>query len=133
VSETPPTLLVWFAVLGGALAWTTQFVANLFLTFARCNDLAGHRMVPLHALEVALSIAAVVVALAAAGVALQLFRRTARVDDVAEAERQGEGTPPPVGRINFLAMMGLLVNFLALVIIVMTAFGAPLTPICQQS
>jgi hypothetical protein len=38
-----------------------------------------------------------------------------------------------VGRINFLATTGLLVNTLALAIMLMTAIGAPLLRVCQQS
>jgi hypothetical protein len=133
VNEVPSSKLVWFGVLGGGLAWATQFVANLFLTFAECNPLSSHRSIPLHPIEIAISIAAVLITLSAEGVALVLFRQTARVDDTAQEEMRGLGSLPPVGRVNFLSMMGLLVNFLSLAIIVMTAFGAPFSFLCQQS
>lgn len=126
-----PTPLVWFAVIGGGTAWAVQFVANLFLTFSRCSP--GHSSLGLHAIEIVLSAVAVAVALAAEGVALYLFRHTARVDDTAPQELEGLGSPPPVGRVNALAVMGLLINLLALAIIVMTGVGAPLSPLCQQS
>lgn len=129
----PPSKLVWFAVIGGGLAWGAQFVANLFLTFAQCNQLTSHRTLPLHTIEVIISVVAALVAISAEGVAITLFRRTARVDHTAQEEMRGLGSLPPVGRVNFLAMMGLLVNFLALSIIVMTAVGAPLLAVCQQS
>jgi hypothetical protein len=38
-----------------------------------------------------------------------------------------------VGRVNFLATTGLLVNALVLAIMIMTAIGAPLLRLCQQS
>jgi hypothetical protein len=133
MSSPPSDRLVWFGVLGGACAWAVQFVANLFLSFAQCNAPAGRWSVPVHGWQIGLSVAAILVALAAEGVSLWLYLRTYRLDHVAEAERHGEGTAPPTGRINFLAVVGLTVNFLALAIIVMTAIGAPLLPVCQQS
>jgi hypothetical protein len=80
-----------------------------------------------------LAIAGVVVGLAATTVCVRLYRRTRALDDVAGTERRGEGSPPPAGRVNFLATTGLLVNALALAIMIMTAIGAPLLRLCQQS
>jgi hypothetical protein len=129
----PSDRLVWFGVLGGAGAWAVQFVANLFFSFAQCNAPAGRWHLPVHGWQIGLSVAAILVGLAAEGVSLWLYLRTFRIDHVAEAERHGEGSAPPTGRINFLATVGLTVNFLSLAIIVMTAIGAPLLPVCQQS
>jgi hypothetical protein len=133
VKHPPPTALVWFGVLGGAIAWSVQFVANLAFTFAQCNAPPGRWQLPVHGWQIGLSVAAICVGLAAAAVSLRLYLRTFRLDHIAEAERRGEGTAPPTGRINFLATVGLTVNFLALAIMVMTAIGAPLLPVCQQS
>jgi hypothetical protein len=133
VKRPPSTAIVWFAVLGGGAAWATQFVANLFISFAKCNGMQGQRAVPLRTLSVVLSVAAIAVALAAEGAALRLFVRTSALDHVAQDEFEGRGSTPPVGRINFLATVGLLVNFLALAIVVMTAIGTPLLNGCQQS
>ena len=129
----PSTAVVWFGVLGGAIAWSVQFVANLAFTFAQCNAPPGRWQLPVRDWQIALSAAAVAVGLAAMAVSAWLYRRTFRLDHVAEAERRGEGTAPPTGRINFLAMVGLTVNFLSLAIIVMTGIGAPLLTVCQQS
>ena len=131
MSRRYPTPLVWFAVLGGGLAWAVQFVANLFLTFSRCSP--GDGNAPLHPIEIGLSVAAIAVGLAANGVAVYLFRETAKVDDTAGQELRGLGSPPPVGRVNSLAAMGMLINTLALTIVVMTAVGAPLLRVCQQA
>jgi hypothetical protein len=133
VKFPPSNVLVWFAVLGGAGAWAVQFVANLAFSFAQCNAPAGRWQLPVHNFQIALSAAAVAIGLAAETVSLWLYLRTFHIDHIAEAERRGEGSPPPTGRINFLAMVGLTVNFLALSIIVMTGIGAPLLPVCQQS
>lgn len=133
MKDRPSNALVWFAVLGGAGAWAVQFVINLAFTFAQCNAPAGRWQLPVHGWEIAVSAVAIAIGLAAEGVSLSLYRRTSRLEHVAAAERQGEGTPPPAGRVNFLAMVGLTVNFLALAIMLMTAVGAPLLPVCQQS
>jgi hypothetical protein len=134
MSDPPSDALVWFGVLGGAIAWALQFVANLALSFAQCNAPAGRWHLPIHQLQIGLSVAALAVGLAAEVVSLRLFLRTYHLDHhIPEAERHGEGGAPPTGRISFLSMVGLTVNFLALAIIVMTGIGAPLLPICQQS
>ena len=133
MTEAPSTPLVWFGVLGGAVAWATQFAAGLTFTFADCNAPLGHSQLPLRTWQSALSVAGVVVGLAAVTVCVRLYRRTRDVDDAAATERRGEGTPPPLGRVNFLATTGLLVNALALAIMIMTAIGAPLLRVCQQS
>lgn len=133
MNSPPSDRLVWFGVLGGACAWALQFVANLFLSFAQCNAPPGRWSLPVHGLQIGLSVAAIAVGLAATAVSLRLYLSTFRLDHVAEAERHGEGSPPPTGRINFLAVVGLTVNFLALAIVVMTAIGGPLLPVCQQS
>ena len=133
MTRRPFTALLWFGVLGGALAWATQFLAGLAFTFAQCNAPAGRSALPVHTWQVSLSAAGILVGLTAAAVSLSIYRRTKDVDDVAAGEREGRGDPPPLGRINFLATTGLLVNALALAIMVMTAIGAPLLRVCQQS
>lgn len=136
MTRRPPTALIWFGVLGGAVAWGAQFLAGLAFTFAQCNAPPGRWQLPVQTWQSVLSIAGVLVGLVAAAVCARLYRQTRQVEDlgdVAETERRGEGTPPPVGRVNFLATTGLLVNALALAIMLMTAIGAPLLRLCQQS
>src|SRR5207302_4667513 len=41
VNYRPPTLLVWFAFAGGAVAWALQFVAGLAFSFAQCDPPPG--------------------------------------------------------------------------------------------
>jgi hypothetical protein len=133
VSSAPANRVLWFAVLGGAAAWVAQFIANLAFTFAQCQQPAPRWSLPVHSWEVGLSIVALAIAVTAELVSLRLFRRTYRIDHVAAQERHGEGAHPPIGRVNFLSIIGLVVNFLALTIILMTMIGAPLLPVCQQS
>ncbi len=133
MTRHPSTVLVWFGVLGGAVAWAAQFVAGLAFTFAQCNAPPGRWDLPVQTWQSGLAIAGIVVGLAAIAVCVRLYRQTRDVDDAAETERLGKGTPPPVGRINFLATTGLLVNVLALSIMIMTAIGAPFLRLCQQA
>jgi hypothetical protein len=133
VTRRPSTVLVWFGVLGGALAWATQFVAGLAFTFAQCNAPPGRWELPVQTWQSALAIGGVVVGIASVAVCVRLYRQTRDVEDAAATERLGRGTPPPVGRVNFLATTGLLVNVLALAIMIMTAVGAPFLRLCQQA
>jgi hypothetical protein len=133
VTRRPSTALVWFGVLGGAVAWATQFVAGLAFTFAQCNTPPGRWELPVQTWQSALAIGGVVVGIASVAVCVRLYRQTRDVEDAAATERLGRGTPPPVGRVNFLATTGLLVNVLALAIMIMTAVGAPFLRLCQQA
>jgi hypothetical protein len=132
VSARPSNAFVWFGVLGGGLAWVVQFVAGLAFTFAQCNQLGQRTMLPVRSWQAALAVAGTVVGLAAIAVAARLYRASA-VDDVPAHVRHGDDARPPVGRVQFLAVIGLVVNFLAVAIMVMTAIGAPLLGACQQS
>lgn len=128
----PSNRVVWFAVLGGALAWVVQFAVNLMLTWAQCNS-PGRSHLPLHALEIVISAVAVAIGVASMGLSVWLYLYTYQFKHVPVAERRGEGTPAPTGRVNFLAVVGLTVNFLALAIMIMTGIGAPLLSVCRQS
>jgi hypothetical protein len=133
VSQRPSNILVWFGVGGGAVAWTLQFVANLAFGFAQCNQPTNRWQLPVQGWQIGLSAAAVLLTLCSMGAAARIFTRTFRVDDVFAQERSGGGSQPPLGRVHFLAIVGLVVNLLVLAIIVMTGIGAPLLPVCEQS
>lgn len=132
MSERPSNALLWFGVIGGALAWAVQFVANLAFGWARCNPPVTRWQLPVHGWEIGLSAGALAIGLASTGVSLLIFIRS-KGDGVAQQELRGMGAAPPTGRINFLAIVGLVVNFLAIAIIVMTGIGAPMLSLCQQS
>ena len=129
----PSNTVVWFGVLGGGLAWLAQFAVNLAFSFAQCNAPVGRWQLPVRPLEIGLSAAAVGIGLLSMAVAGWLYLYTYQFKHVPQAERRGEGSPPPTGRLNFLAVVGLTVNLLALAIMVMTGIGAPLLRLCQQS
>jgi putative flippase GtrA len=125
--------LLWFGVVGGAVAWAVQFVTNLAFSFAQCNQPTTRWRLPVHGWQIGLSAAAVIVVLASMAACTSIFRRTFRIDDVFGQERRGDGSVPPLGRVHFLAIVGFVVNVLVLPIIVMTGIGAPLLTVCQQS
>jgi putative flippase GtrA len=133
VSQRLSNRLLWFGVAGGGAAFTVQFVTNLAFTFAQCNQPTTRWELPVHGWQIGLSAAAVAVVLASMATCGWIFRRTYRVDDVFGQERRGDGSAPPLGRVHFLAIVGLVVNLLVLAIVVMTGIGAPLLPVCQQS
>jgi hypothetical protein len=132
VTRPPSTALVWFAVLGGPLAWAVQFVVNLWFTYARCSP-AGRWQLPVDAWQIAVSVMGLAVGLAALAVAVRLYRQTSRIEDLAPTVRRGFGGAPPMARVNFLAVVGLTVDGLTVAIILMSAIGAPLLAVCQQS
>jgi hypothetical protein len=125
------SLLVWFAVGGGACAWAAQHVVGIGFGWAECNQ--PGRGIPVHAGQAVAAAVAAAVTLASMGVGAWLFRHTYQVGDVFGEERRGDGATPPVGRIHFLALVGLVVNLLVLAIIVMDGIGAPLLSMCQQA
>jgi hypothetical protein len=129
----PRSAVVWFAVGGGPMAFTLQFVSGLAFTFAQCNQSDGRWQLPVRSWQVALSATGLLIALASMATAIWLFVRTFRIGDVFEEERSGGGSAPPLGRIHFLAIVALVVDFLVLMIIVMDGIGAPLLSLCQQS
>ena len=133
MSFRPRNAVVWFAVAGGPVAYAVQFVAGLAFSFAQCNQTAGRWKLPVYSWQAALAAGGVLVALASMATSAWLFLRTFRLDGVFAQERRGDGSAPPIGRLHFLAIVGLTVNFLAVAIIVMDGIGAPLLHLCQQS
>jgi hypothetical protein len=131
----PSNRLLWFSVLGGACAWVVQFFVNLYLTWAKCVDPNSPRALglPVHDVEIGLSVAAILVNLAAQATAVSIYRRSRALDGVVEGELEGLGGPPPVGRVAFMAMVAMTVNLVTLMIVVMTGIGAPLLHPCQQA
>lgn len=129
----PPTALVWFGVVGGALAWALEFVAGYGFGLAHCFPTGTGFSLPAGAWQIAAAACGAAVSLASIAVSMWVFLRTFRIGDVAGMERRGDGAPPPAGRLQFLAMTGLTVNVLALAIIVMDGIGAPILHACQQS
>jgi len=134
VSFRASSRVVWFAVGGGACAFAVQFVAGLAFGWAQCEQGGAVRWkLPVHAWQAGVGGGAFLVGLASMATAGWLFKRTYKVGDVFGEERRGDGAPPPVGRIHFLAQVGLVVNLLTLTIILMDAVAIPTFALCQQT
>jgi hypothetical protein len=133
MSYRPSTWLVWFGFAGGAVAWALQFVAGLSFSFAQCQQTAGRWQIPVRSWQVGLAVGGLVVGLASTTVAVRIFRRTFRIGDIFGMERRGDGSQPPLGRIHFLVLCGLVINFLVLTIVVLDGVGTALNGLCQQS
>ena len=86
----PPTLLVWFAFAGGAVAWALQFVAGLAFSFAQCDPPPGRWHVPVQQWQVGLAIGGLLLGIASTAAAVQIFRRTFRLGDMFGMERRGD-------------------------------------------
>jgi hypothetical protein len=111
--------LVWFAALGGALAWAAQLAFGYELGLARCS---GARFgIAFHVWSVALAAAAVAIAVLAEAAAIFAFRAT----------REGERLA--LKRIHFLATVAMTVNPLVLAISAMSGVGTSLLSLCHQS
>ena len=63
----------------------------------------------------------------------RIFWKTFRIGDVFGEERRGDGHAPPLGRIHFLALVALTVNFLILALIILDGVGTGLHRFCQQT
>jgi hypothetical protein len=129
----PSNALLWFGVGGGAGAFVVQFVAGLAFSFAQCNQTDGRWHLPIRTWQVALAGGGALIALASTAVSVLIFLRTFRIGDVFGEERRGDGHPPPLGRIHFLALIALTVNLLILPIIIMDGVGTGIHSFCQQT
>lgn len=129
----PSNKLLWFAVAGGCVAFTLQFVAGLAFTFAQCNQPGNRWHLPVRTWQIALSGGGALLAVASTAASLVIFLRTFRIEDVYAQERRGDGYTPPLGRTHFLALVALTVNFLILTLIIMDGVGAGLHRFCQQT
>ena len=120
--STRTTLLLWFGVMGGPLAWAVVHIAGYAFGIAQCDQPAGRWELPVHAWDVGIAAGGLAIGLAAMSVSLWIFFATREADNA-----------PPQGRVHFLAVVGLVVNFLAIVIIILDGVGSPLTGLCHQS
>jgi hypothetical protein len=103
VRRVPLATLQWFALFGGAVAWTLQLVLGFGVTVAACGA-AGRRWgVDVVVWEIGLMAAALAVALAAGAAAVAALSATRGLE---------EHAPAPEGRIHFFAAAALLGNVL---------------------
>ncbi|SDZ20961.1 hypothetical protein SAMN05444365_10775 [Micromonospora pattaloongensis] len=119
-------LLLWYGVLGGAVAWAVHVLAAWSLDELACA--AGSDHVSGIPLWQALGVAVLVPALAALGsllVAALVWQRTARA-------RSAGTDNPALGRSRMLAVVGIWANLLFLAIIVLGGVAVLVFPPCQR-
>ena len=108
----------WYALLGGGAAWAAQLVVGYVLTEIACHTdrLAGTTLGlgNVHALGLALTVIAAVVAFGAASVAWAMAGGPIPSDPVDDV-----GAPEALGRRRFIAYVGVVMNGLFLLAIVM--------------
>jgi hypothetical protein len=118
---------VWFAVLGGPIAWALQFLFAVQFGLARCESPNGRFQFPVHTISITLGAIGFLVCVLAELTAIAVFRATREDEHTQEASRIAGG------RVHFLATVGITVNPLAAAICAMVAIGVPLLGLCQQS
>ena len=120
-------LLTWFGTLGAPFAWTLQFLVGFSFVEAACNEAGTRWSLPVDGAAIAATAVAATVAILAGLSALAVFRDTrhARGDG-------GDEEGPPLGRVHFLATIGVVISPLFLFIIVMNGVGVAFLSNCHQ-
>jgi hypothetical protein len=116
-------ILQWYALLGGALAWTAQHVLGYFLSVAGCSGPVSHWGIDARlwgGLLTGVTVAAIVAAQAAA---VLVYRETASVE---------EDEAGPLGRLHFFALAALVGNVLFFVLVALDATGSLYHLPCRQ-
>jgi len=127
MSTTRLNRVVWFGVLAGPASWATQFLFAMQLGLARCESPDRRFQFPVHTTSAALGAAGVAIGLLAEVAAIAVFRATHPDRHTHDRE------DITVGRLHFLATVGMTVNPLTTTICLMVAIGVPLLGICHQS
>jgi hypothetical protein len=112
---------LWFGLLGGPVAWTLQLLIDYPLVAHYCFPDAAPRTVPtidsLRLLILVTSAIAIAVAVLALVTALRSWRASGGALDDARTDSTDES--PPVGRVRFMALGGILASGLTIVGIVL--------------
>ena len=120
MSRTRLEILQWYALLGGALAWTAEHVLGYFVSDGGCSGRVGHA-----ALWGSMLTGFGVAAVAAAQVAaITVYRATRSV---------GHDAPGPEGRLRFFAVAALVGNVLFLMLVGLDGLGSLSHLPCAQS
>jgi hypothetical protein len=103
VRRTRAEPLQWFALFGGAIAWTLQLVLGFGVTVAACGAVGRRWGVDVVTWQLGVMVGALAVALAAEAAAAAVWSATSGLEDDAA---------PPAGRLHFFAVAALLGNVL---------------------
>jgi predicted membrane protein len=107
-------VLQWYALLGGALAWTVEHVLGYFVSAGACTAQVRSWSVDGHLWITLISAAAFVAIAAAQAAAYIVYRRTAGTEHDA---------PGPAGRLWFFGIAALVGNVLFLVLVLLDWVG----------
>ena len=107
---------LWFGLLGGILAWVAAFTASYPLGAAACSTAAG-------VVLLAVTVAAALVALAAAFTAFRNWRIVSALDEEASGERAGQE--------RFFAFGGMLLSGVAVLLLVAHALPLLIVGSCS--
>jgi hypothetical protein len=121
-------LLTWFGLLGPPFAWTLQFLFGFTVSEAACNEAGTRWGVAVDDLTLAATVVAAAITVLAGLSALAVFRETRQARGEGGAEEK-----PPLGRVHFLATVGVAVTPLFFFIIVMNGVGVLVLTNCHQS
>jgi hypothetical protein len=115
-------LVLWYGVLGAPLAWAAMHVVGVGAGTAACSDFGAVHPIDPNTWALVMTAAAGLLAVAALAAALVMWFAT-RTEDSA----------PPLGRMHYLATLGLILGPLFLFMILMAGLGATVLPQCVQS
>jgi hypothetical protein len=118
------SMLQWFGFLAGGTIWFASFLAGIGTSQAACNPASRRWGIPLDAVELTLTVVAIVLVGSAQLAAVAVFRATRNVE---------EQDPPPEGRLHFFAIGAMLGNTIFLVIILLTGVGTIVDRACHQA
>jgi len=114
---------VWFGVVGAPLAFVGFQFVGVGSADGGCSPAGMRWGIDPNLWSLALMAACGAVAVAAIATAVLVWVRT----------RVEEDAPPPLGRIHFLATIGIVVGILFLFIILMAGLGSTVVEECVQS
>jgi hypothetical protein len=116
-------ILQWVGLLLGALVWTGQHVVGYGVTEAACSSGGTHWGISTDTWEAVLMAAAAGCVLAAELAAVTVVVRT---------REESYESPPPPGRVRFLAIAAITANLIFLVIILLDGLGSIFNIACRQ-
>jgi hypothetical protein len=107
-------LLTWYGLLGAPLAWTLLHVAGVWIATGTCSPVGVSAGATPQPWSIAVAIGCAVLALLGLAAAGIVYLSTRGLE---------EDAPPPLGRIHFLAVVGVVIAPLFIAIILMAGLG----------
>jgi|GraSoiStandDraft_8_1057269.scaffolds.fasta_scaffold380839_1 hypothetical protein len=124
MTRTRLELLQWFALLGGALAWTLDHVLGYFVSDGGCSPQVEHWGIDAGLWGGLLTGFSAVAVLAAQAAAVVVYRATNGV---------AHDAPGPEGRLRFFATAALVGNVLFLMLVGLDGLGSLAHLPCAQA